>query len=105
LIDQDPTLVTHHDLLSVSADERVRLVESYLLASIRALRPGDAPFDASTRLADLAIDSIQVVELKFGLDQLIGRELDVDVIISNPTIRELAETSLRASGLLAAEPS
>jgi len=47
-------------------------------------------FDGNTRLADLAIDSIQLVELKFVLDQLVGKELDVNLFITNPTVHELA---------------
>lgn len=100
MINHDPTLVTHQDLLDIAPAERPQFVESYLLASIRALRPeGGVEFDATTRLADLGIDSLQLVELKFGLDQLIGVELDAEIVMSNPTVRELAEKSLRACGL------
>ncbi len=77
------------------------LLERYLLASIAPMRPpAGEPFHGGTRLADLGIDSLQVVELKFGLDQALGEESDVALIIANPTIHELAEQSLRASGLL-----
>ena len=97
---QDPTLVTHEDLLNIPAADRVQFVESYVVASIAAFRPaGAAAFDASAHLSDLAIDSLQVVELKLGLDQLLGRELDVGIIVANPTIHELAEEGLRACGL------
>jgi len=100
MINQDPTLVTHQNLLDVGPPERLQFVESYLVASIRALLPeADPRLDATTRLADLGIDSLQLVELKFGLDQVIGMELDAEVLMSNPTVRELAETSLRACGL------
>ena len=98
--EQDPALLTHAQLRGADSEERVRLLEAYLLASVRALKP-DAPgaVDASSRLADLAIDSLQVVELKFGLDQVLGEELDVELIISNPTISELAARGVRAVGL------
>ena len=98
--EQDPALLTHTQLRGADGEERVRLLEAYLLASIKALKP-DAPgaVDASSRLADLAIDSLQVVELKFGLDQVLGEELDVELIISNPTISELAARGVRAVGL------
>ena len=100
MIRQDPTLFTHQDLLDAAAAERVPLVESFLVASLSALRPPDAgAIDASARLADLGVDSLQVVELKFALDQLIGTELDVGIIIENPTIHELAGKSLSACGL------
>lgn len=96
----DPALLTRTQLADAPAGERARLVEAYLVASIRALHPdGAQAVDASRRLADLAIDSLQVVELKFGLDQLLGQELDVELIISNPTIGELAQSSVRAAGL------
>jgi acyl carrier protein len=94
----DPAQLTKAQLAGAPADERVRLVEAHLLASIRALHPGST-VDASCRLADLAIDSLQVVELKFGLDQVLGQEVDVELIISNPTVGELAANSVRAAGL------
>jgi acyl carrier protein len=91
---------THAQLLTIPADERVRFVEAYLIETIGGLHPeGAQTIEASCRLADLAIDSLQVVELKFGLDQLLGRELDIELIISNPTIGELAAKSVRDAGL------
>lgn len=98
--EQDPALLTHAQLRGADSAERVPLLEAYLLASIRALKP-EAPdtVTASCHLADLAIDSLQVVELKFGLDQVLGEELDVELIISNPTIAELAAKGARAAGL------
>jgi acyl carrier protein len=95
---QDPALLTHAELAAAPANDRVRLVEAFLLASIAALHP-ETSVDASRHLADLGIDSLQVVELKFGLDQVLGQELDVELIVSNPTIGELAANSLRAAGL------
>jgi len=98
--EQDPALLTKAQLAGAPADERVRLVEAYLLASISALRPAaTGTVDASCRLADLAIDSLQIVELKFGLDQVLGQEVDIELIISNPTVGELAASSVRAAGL------
>lgn len=98
--EQDPALLTHARLCGADGEERVRLVEAYLLAAIRALKPqATGTVDASCRLADLAIDSLQVVELKFGLDQVLGQELDVELIISNPTVGELAARGVRAAGL------
>jgi aryl carrier-like protein len=86
------TTVTHDDFLAAGPDERVRLVEDLIVTSLLALRPGQpAWFDGATHLADLAIDSIQLVELKFALDQLVGVELDVSVFIANPTVHELAQ--------------
>lgn len=100
MIDSNPALLTHAQLLDIPSVEREARVEAWLLASIQNLRQDTAAaFDAASSLADLSIDSIQVVELKFGLDQLIGKELDIEIIISNPTIRELAASSLRAGGL------
>lgn len=97
---QELASLTHTQLAGAPADTRVRLVEAYLLASISALHPDSTTtIDASCRLADLAIDSLQVVELKFGLDQVLGQEIDVELIISNPTVGELAANSVRAAGL------
>jgi acyl carrier protein len=94
--DHDPALLTHAQLTAAPAEARVRLVEAYLLASITALRQDTASAaNVSSRLADIGIDSIQIVELKFGLDQLLGRELDVERILTNPTIGELAAGCVR----------
>jgi acyl carrier protein len=98
--DHNPMLLTNAQLAAAPADERVRLVETYLLASISALKPDSAEaIAASHRLADLGIDSLQVVELKFGLDLVLGQELEVELIINNPTVGELAADSVRAAGL------
>lgn len=93
-------LLTKAQLVAAPADERAHLVEAYLLASIAAL-PSETPVsvDASRQIADLGIDSLQVVELKFGLDQVLGEEVDIELIVCNPTVRELAVTSVRAAGL------
>jgi acyl carrier protein len=98
--EQDPALLTNTHLMSAPAGERARLVEAYLLASICALHPDVAQtVEASSHLADLAIDSLQIVELKFGLDQVLGQEVDVELIINNPTVGELAANGVRAAGL------
>ncbi|MGE3277355.1 MAG: acyl carrier protein [Vicinamibacterales bacterium] len=77
---------------AAAPDIRVQLVEDLIVSRVRALRPGEpAWFDANTKLADLAIDSIQLVELKFAVEQLVGAEVDVALLIVNPTVRELAE--------------
>jgi acyl carrier protein len=100
MIQQDPALLTQAQLVAAPADQRVRLVEAYLLALISALHPDATKMvDASRRLGDLSIDSLQVVELKFELDQLLGRELEIELIIDNPTVGELAASSVRAAGL------
>lgn len=97
---QDPTQLTRAQLLAAPAAERVPLVEAYLLAAVRALRKdANVDIDAATHLSDLAIDSIQIVDLKFGIDQLLGQELDIELFITNPSIRELAANSVRAAGL------
>ncbi len=90
--------LTHETFLAAGPDERAQLVENVITASLRELRPGQpAWFDGTTRLADLSIDSIQLVELKFALDQLVGVDLDVGVFISNPTVRELATSVASAA--------
>jgi acyl carrier protein len=98
----DPTTTTHQQLLDAPPAGRASIVEAYLIAAVRALwaePAAAAPIGPDTRLSDLAIDSVQIVELKFGLDQLVGAELDVDLIVANPTVRELAERSVAAAGL------
>ena len=89
---------THDDFRAAAPDERAQLVENLIASSLRALRPDQpAALDGSTHLADLAIDSIQLVELKFALDQLVGVDLDVSLFIANPTVHGLA-TSVAAAG-------
>ena len=92
--------LTREQLLAAPSGERAQLVEAYLLASVRALRKdAGAQIEPTTQLSDLAIDSIQIVDLKFGIDQLLGQELDIELFITNPSIRELAANSVRAVGL------
>jgi acyl carrier protein len=101
VIPDDPRTTTYEQVVGAPAPLRPRMVEAYLLASVRALRPDadERSVGPDTQLSDLAIDSIQVVELKFGLDQVVGTELDAELVITNPTIRELAERSVVAAGL------
>jgi len=75
------------------------LVSTAWLAQ-RLGEPNLVVIDASAHLADLGVDSLQVVELKFNLDQLLGEESDVAIIIANPTIRELALHSVRSARAL-----
>lgn len=97
---QDPTQLTRAQLLAAAPDARAQLVEDYLLASVRALRKdASGEIEATTKLSDLAIDSIQIVDLKFGIDQLLGQELDIELFITNPSIRELAGNAVGAVGL------
>lgn len=92
--------LTHARLVAAPPERRARLVEDFLLATIGSLQPGPAnSIDASVRLGDLAIDSLQIVELKFELDQVLGVEADIELIIDNPTVRELAANSVRSVGL------
>ena len=98
----------HQELLAMGAGSRAEFVESRLLAWIGAARSAEGEpidkstarlFDGATHLSDLGIDSLQLVDIKFELDELVGRELDVSLFIRNPTIRELAQECLRACGL------
>lgn len=98
----------HQELLAIEPDARVQFVESRLVAWIDAARSQEAQpsdespsrqIDGSTPLSELGVDSLQLVDIKFELDELVGRELDVGLFIRNPTIRELAQESLRACNL------
>ena len=81
-------------------DSRVQFVEECIIGWIAAARSADAaPFDGSVRLSDLGVDSLQLVDIKFELDQMVGQELDIGLFIKNPTLRELAQESLRVCGL------
>lgn len=98
--DQVIEQLTHARLAASPPEQRARLMEEFLLATIAVLRADPAaPIDASDRLGDLAIDSLQIVELKFELDQVLGVEADIELIIDNPTVRELAANSVRSVGL------
>jgi acyl carrier protein len=88
---------TLDDFRAADAVRRASLAEQLIVTWVRGCRPGEAQtFDGGTRLSDLAIDSIQLVELKFALEQLVGAEIEVGVFIANPTVRELAEKSAAA---------
>lgn len=91
-----PTPLTRQQLTDTPPADRLAKVEEYALALLASLRePGARPLDATSRLADAGVDSIQVVELKFSLDELLGYESDVERYISNPSIRQLAEHIVR----------
>jgi acyl carrier protein len=92
--------LTHTRLVAAPPEQRARLVEEFLLATIGSLQADPVKsIEASVRLGDLAIDSLQIVELKFELDQILGVEADIELIIDNPTVRELAANSVRSVGL------
>jgi len=92
--------LTHARLVAAPPEQRARLVEDFLLATIGSLQADPVKsIEASVRLGDLAIDSLQIVELKFELDQVLGVEADIELIIDNPTVRELAANSVRSVGL------
>jgi acyl carrier protein len=96
----NPSSPAHRELLAIEVGSRANFVESRLVAWITAARSPEAPpFDAATQISDLGIDSLQLVDIKFELDDMLGKELDVALFISNPTIRELARESLRVCGL------
>lgn len=93
-------LLTRTELLNAAAGDRATLVQDFALEVVTNLRPaGAAPLNGGSRLADAGVDSLQVVELKFSLDELMGRESEVELFISNPSVRQLAEDLLRAAGL------
>jgi acyl carrier protein len=99
-MNQPPVSLTRSDLLNADSAGRVALVERYALDVLAALRPPAAKLlNGSSRLADTGMDSLQVVELKFSLDELLGQESDVEMFISNPSFRELAESIVRGAGL------
>jgi acyl carrier protein len=41
-------------------------------------------------LAGLGIDSMKVVDLCVGLEEEVGREIEVEELIENPTVNQLA---------------
>ena len=83
---------TPEEFRAAGAHERTQIAETLMTSWILGTRPGQPVwFDGNTHLSDLSIDSIQLVELKFALDQLAGVELDVNIFITNPTVHELAE--------------
>ncbi|MFZ5675396.1 MAG: acyl carrier protein [Pseudomonadota bacterium] len=46
--------------------------------------------DADIELAALGIDSMKVVDLCVGLEERIGREVEVEELIENPSVNQLA---------------
>lgn len=45
---------------------------------------------ADIELAGLGIDSMKVVDLCVGLEEEVGREIEVEELIENPTVNQLA---------------
>ena len=95
---RDFTTLTHRELIATASRTRPGLVEAFLLATIAKVAP-EAAADLETPLLDVGFDSLQAIEVKFALDELIGQESDPMLILDNPSIRKLAQASLRAAGL------
>lgn len=45
---------------------------------------------ADIELAGLGIDSMKVVDLCVGIEEKVGREIEVEELIENPTVNQLA---------------
>jgi acyl carrier protein len=91
---------TREQLRQAEPALRAGIVQDYAVDLIEAQRqPGSPPVDPTARLADLGVDSLQAVELKYSLDELLGHESDVDLFISNPTLQVLAEEMVRRANL------
>ena len=60
---------TREQLRQADPAFRAIIVQNYAIDLIESQRQsGSAPLEASSRLADLGVDSLQVVELKYALD-------------------------------------
>lgn len=91
---------TREQLRQADPAGRALIVEKYAIDLLTSLREsGSVPIEPDSRLADAGVDSLQAVELKYSLDELLGNESDVDLFISNPTIRSLAEELVRRARL------
>jgi acyl carrier protein len=91
---------TRDQLRQTDPAGRALLVENYAIHLLTSLREsGAGPIEPDAHLADIGVDSLQAVELKYSLDELLGNESDVDLFISNPTIRTLAEELVRRARL------
>ena len=47
-------------------------------------------FDSQQSIRDLTLDSMQFLQLKLQIDDLLGREFDVEKFLTMPTIEQLA---------------
>lgn len=95
-----PELLTKEEWQRAGSADRERLLEKYTIHVLTSLlQPSGTPIEPESHLADLAVDSLQAVELKYSLDELLGNESDVDLFISNPTIRHLAAELVRRAEL------
>ncbi|HEY4085643.1 MAG TPA: acyl carrier protein [Bryobacteraceae bacterium] len=91
---------TRDQLRQADPAGRVLIVENYAIDLLTSLREsGSGSIEPGSHLADVGVDSLQAVELKYSLDELLGNESDVDLFISNPTIRTLAEELVRRARL------
>lgn len=61
------------------------LVDATQKDALLAARQGDI------ELAGLGIDSMKVVDLCVGLEEGVGREIEVEELIENPSVNKLAE--------------
>jgi acyl-CoA synthetase (AMP-forming)/AMP-acid ligase II/cytochrome P450 len=85
-------LLDARELVASSPDERERMLLDALERRVAALlgcRPGD--LDRNIPVERLGLDSLQLVELKLGLDRWLGREFDLDRFLERPTLVDVAK--------------
>lgn len=63
----------------------LELIDDGQKSDLIAARVGDI------ELAALGVDSMKVVDLCVGLEERIGREIEVEELIENPSVNKLAE--------------
>ena len=95
----DPTTLTRAQLLAAPAARRQRLVVARLKAQVARLSGCDPlELEADQDLLALGLDSVQLLEIKVGLDELAGRELPLDAFLDAKTLGGLAEKVIALGG-------
>jgi acyl carrier protein len=78
-------------LAALDRSERADALEALVLSRFRAalFLAEDEDLDIDGSFFDLGLTSLRLVELKAGLEDLIGRQIDANTLFNRPTVRHL----------------
>lgn len=87
--------LTYDSLIQVSGTRQKLLLAAYTKTILAGFLQCDISLlDSSQSIQELGLDSVQLVDLKLKLDQVIGSEFPLEKFMELPSIEVLAETAL-----------
>lgn len=78
-------------LAALDRSERAEALEALVLTRFRRalFLAEDEDLDVDGSFFDLGLTSLRLTELKSGLEELIGRQIDANALFNRPTVRHL----------------